>query len=480
MLRFHNTLTGKVEEFKPIEPGKVRMYTCGPTVYDNAHIGNFRTFMFQDILRRTLRLHGYTLNHVMNITDVDDKIIQKASERGVTIEQVARPFEEGLFEDVAVLGIEKPEKIVRATEHIPEMIALTGRLLQKGIAYESDGSVYFSIQKFPQYGRLARLDMDGLKPGARIESDQYEKGDPRDFVLWKASKPGEPVWEAPFGPGRPGWHIECSAMSMKYLGESFDIHTGGSDLIFPHHTNEIAQSEAATGKPFVRTWLHAEHLIVKGEKMSKSLGNFFTLRDLLTKGHKPSAIRYLLASVPYRRQLNFTFDALHQAQQSIERLRNFQLRLRAEEFPEGSSETTKRAAAARKAFDDALDDDLNTAEALGAIFNLVRDANIAMDRSEFRRGDVAAVEAVIERFNSVFDVLGDDQERLAVLEGKLKLAVSGGRGGLSDEEVEALLAERRKARAARNFARSDEIRDQLAEGGIIVEDSREGVRWRRK
>ncbi len=480
MLRFHNTLTGTVEEFKPIEPGKVRMYTCGPTVYDKAHIGNFRTFMFQDILRRTLRLHGYTLNHVMNITDVDDKIIQKASEQGVTIEQVARPFEEALFEDAAVLGIEKPEKIVRATEHIPEMVTLTGRLLQKGIAYESDGSVYFSIQKFPQYGRLARLDMDGLKPGARIESDQYEKGDPRDFVLWKASKPGEPVWDAPFGPGRPGWHIECSAMSMKYLGESFDIHTGGSDLIFPHHTNEIAQSEAATGKPFVRTWLHAEHLIVEGEKMSKSLGNFFTLRDLLTKGHKPSAIRYLLASVPYRRQLNFTFDALHQAQQSIERLRNFQLRLRAEEFPEGSSETTKRAAAARQAFDDALDDDLNTAEALGAIFNLVRDANIAMDRSEFRRGDVAAVEAVIERFNSVFDVLGDDQKRLAVLEGKLKLAVSDGRGGLSDEEVEALLAERRKARAARNFARSDEIRDQLAEGGIIVEDSREGVRWRRK
>ncbi len=479
MLRFHNTLTGKTEEFKPLEAGKIRMYTCGPTVYDYAHIGNFRTFVFQDILRRTLRLRGYELLHVMNITDVDDRIIGKAISEGTTIGEIARPYEEALFEDAAVLGIENPEKIVRATEHIPEMIELIERLRANGAAYDSDGSVYFSIQKFPTYGRLAKLDMDGLKPGARIETDQYEKGDPRDFVLWKASKPGEPVWEAPFGPGRPGWHVECSAMSMKYLGESFDIHTGGSDLIFPHHTNEIAQSEAATGKPFVRVWLHGEHLIVEGEKMSKSLGNFFTLRDLLKKGHKPTAIRYLLASVPYRRQLNFTMDSLHQAEQSIDRLRRFLLRLRSEKFADGSSEITKHAEEAQKAFDGALDDDLNTAGALGAVFNFVRDANIAMDKDAFRAGDVAGVESMMQRFDSVFDVLADDKERLKLLAGKLELDGTGEQG-LSDSEVDALIAERQRARAARDFSRSDEIRDQLAGSGIIVEDSRDGVRWRRK
>ncbi|MFB3127420.1 MAG: DALR domain-containing protein, partial [Candidatus Acidiferrales bacterium] len=286
----------------------------------------------------------------------------------------------------------------------------------------------------------------------------------------------------PFGAGRPGWHIECSAMSMKYLGESFDIHTGGTDLVFPHHTNEIAQSEAATGKPFVRFWLHAEFLIVEGEKMSKSLGNFYTLRDLLAKGHKPSAIRYLLASVPYRRQLNFTFDGLHQAAQSVERLRNFQLRLRTEKFPDGHSEALReRAERARQEFDAGLDDDLNTAVALGAVFNLVRDANTAMDRGEFRRGDAPAVEALLERFDSIFSVLADDdRQKLAALKDKLEVAVPVGNGYLSDSQVEQLLAERRQARASRDFARSDQIRQELANGGIIVEDTRDGVRWKRK
>ena len=488
MLRFYNTLSGKLEEFQPLEPacagraGRVRMYTCGPTVYDYAHIGNFRTFVFQDILRRTLRLRGFELTHVMNITDVDDKIIRKANDAGVSIQEIACKYEEALFADSDLLSLERPGKIVRATEHIPEMVSLIERLTKKGYTYSSEGSLYFRIGKFPRYGQLAKLDMKGIRPGARIEADTYEKADPRDFALWKACKPDEPVWEAPFGAGRPGWHIECSAMSMKYLGESFDIHTGGTDLVFPHHTNEIAQSEAATGKPFVRFWLHAEFLIVEGEKMSKSLGNFYTLRDLLAKGHKPSAIRYLLASVPYRRQLNFTFDGLHQAAQSVERLRNFQLRLRTEKFPDGQSDALReRAERARQEFDAGLDDDLNTAVALAAVFNLVRDANTAMDRGEFRRGDAPAVETLLERFDGIFSVLADDdRQKLAALKDKLEVAVPVGNGYLSDSQVEQLLAERRQARAARDFARSDQIRQELANGGIIVEDTRDGVRWKRK
>ena len=484
MLRFYNTLSGKPEEFQPLQAGRVRMYTCGPTVYDHAHIGNFRTFVFQDILRRTLRLCGFELTHVMNITDVDDKIIQKANAAGVSIQEIARKYEQVLFEDAVLLNIEKPGRVVRATEHIPEMIALVARLAEKGYTYTSEGSIYFRIAKFPDYGRLAKLDMKGIRPGGRVEADTYEKADPRDFALWKASKPDEPVWEAPFGAGRPGWHLECSAMSMKYLGESFDIHTGGTDLVFPHHTNEIAQSEAATGKPFVRFWLHAEFLIVEGEKMSKSLGNFYTLRDLLAKGHKPSAIRYLLASVPYRRQLNFTFDGLHQAAQSVERLCNFQLRLRTEKFPQGQSDALReRTERARQEFDAGLDDDLNTAVALAAIFNLVRDANTAMDRGEFRRGDAPAVEALLERFDGIFSVLADDdRQKLAALKDKLEVAVTVpvGNGYLSDSQVDRLLAERRQARASRDFARADQIRQGLANGGIMVEDTRDGVRWKRK
>jgi cysteinyl-tRNA synthetase len=333
--------------------------------------------------------------------------------------------------------------------------------------------VYFSIKKFPHYGRLSKIDLSGIQAGARVDVDRYEKADARDFVLWKARKPSEHFWETPLGSGRPGWHIECSAMSMKYLGETIDIHTGGIDLAFPHHENEIAQSEAATGKPFVRYWLHGEHLIVEGEKMSKSLGNFYTLRDLLTKGHKPSAIRYLLASVPYRRQLNFTFAGLQQASSSVERLRNFRLRLRTERFPAGASETPLRAARAVEEFDAALDDDLNTAEALAAVFNLVRDANTAMDQGQFRAGDAPALEAALEHFDRILAVLADDDREKLV-----SLQLDAPAAGLSDADVERLIAERAQARARRDFKRSDEIRDELARQGIILEDTKDGVRWK--
>ncbi|HKZ51850.1 MAG TPA: DALR domain-containing protein, partial [Candidatus Acidoferrales bacterium] len=346
------------------------------------------------------------------------------------------------------------------------------------LAYRSDGSVYYRIQKFPAYGRLSKIDLDGIKAGARVDVEEYDKTDPRDFALWKAAKPGEPSWSTPLGRGRPGWHIECSAMSMKYLGESFDIHTGGVDLIFPHHENEIAQSEAATGKPFVRFWLHAEHLLVEGERMAKSKGNFYTLRDLLARGHKPSAIRFLLASVPFRKQLNFTFDGLQQAASSVERLRQFRLRLRTEKFPPdgpgpadgGAGPIAERAAQALHEFDEALDDDLNTAEALAAVFNLVRDANTAMDRGEFRQGDAPAVENALEQFDRVFAVLAEEIDAAHTAD----LGV-----GLSDAEVEALLAERAQARARRDFARSDQIRQQLADHGIVVEDTKDGYRWKR-
>ena len=481
MLRFHNTLTGKVERYSPLEAGKVKIYTCGPTVYDFAHIGNFRTFMFQDILRRTLRLHGYEPFQVMNITDVDDKIIRGANAAGESIQTFSQRYEEALFEDWDVLGLERPEVVCRATDHIDDMVELIERLKAKGVTYESDGSTYFRIADFPSYGKLSGVDMSGIKAGARVDSDEYDKTDPRDFVLWKASKSDEPSWDTPLGPGRPGWHIECSAMSMHFLGETFDVHTGGTDLVFPHHTNEIAQSEAATGKPFVRTWLHAEHLIVEGQKMSKSLGNFFTLRDLLKKGLKPSAIRLCLASVPYRRQLNFSIAGLQQATQTIERLKSFLLRLRAEKLPEGSTKVhVARSKLFSSKFRDALADDLNTAEALGAVFNFVRDTNTALDKGELRGSDLEISEFVIKEFDTIFDVMADDNERLAPLQGKLGLGETEADGNLTDEQVDALLTERREARARRDFARSDEIRDQLIESGIIVEDSRDGVRWRRR
>src|SRR6201993_3546839 len=360
-LQVHNTLSGKVEPFVPLKAGEVHMYTCGPTVYDFAHIGNYRTFVFQDILRRFLKLRGFQLKHVMNLTDVDDRIIANAAAAGKSIRDYTEKFVQAFFADCTTLSIEAPEHWIRATDHIDDMVKLIQRLQEKTFTYPSEGSIYYRIAKFPNYGKLSKIDLSGIQAGARVDNDRYEKESARDFALWKAPKPGEHFWETPIGKGRPGWHIECSAMAMKYLGQTIDIHTGGIDLAFPHHENEIAQSEAATGKPFARYWLHAEHLLVEGEKMSKSLGNFYTVRDLFAKGHKPSSLRYALCSVPYRRQLNFTFDGLKQATSSVERLRNFAARLKNEKFPAGNQ--AGMAARIAKASDDfaaGLSDDLNT------------------------------------------------------------------------------------------------------------------------
>jgi cysteinyl-tRNA synthetase len=387
-LRLYNTLTQQVEPFVPQDGQTVRMYTCGPTVYHYVHIGNLRTFTFQDLLRRWLRARGFTLNHVMNITDVEDKIIRSAMAQNKTLREYTEVYEKAFIEDMATLRLEQPERLVRATEHINEMVEAIETLTEKGFTYQSDGSVYYRIAKFPTYGRLSRLDFGGMKAGARVDVDEYDKDDARDFVLWKSKKEGEPSWPTPIGDGRPGWHIECSVMAMKYLGETLDIHAGGIDLTFPHHENEIAQSEAITGKPFAKFWLHAEHLIVEGQKMSKSLGNFYTLRDLIDKGYSPEIIRYLLISVPYRNKLNFTFDGLKAAATSIDRIRNFKLRIDTERFGEGKSEAVEeRSRVAEQRFEDSLDDDLNTAEALAAVFEYVRDANSAMDSGEYREGN---------------------------------------------------------------------------------------------
>src|SRR5216684_2922261 len=344
-IQLHNTLTGKIETFVPQKAGEVRMYTCGPTVYSYAHIGNYRTFIFQDILRRFLKLRGFKLNHVMNLTDVDDRIIANAAAAGVSLRDYTAKFIQAFFDDCKTLSIENPEHWIRATDHIDDMVKLIQRLQKKSFTYPGDGSIYYRIAKFPEYGKLSKIDLTGIQAGARVDNDRYEKESARDFALWKAPKPGEHFWETEIGPGRPGWHIECSAMAMKYLGETLDIHTGGIDLAFPHHENEIAQSEGATGKTFARYWLHAEHLLVDHEKMSKSVGNIATLRELFAQGHKPSSVRYLLASVPYRRQLSFTLDSLQSAANAVERLRNFAARLKAGNFPPGeSSAMTGRAA----------------------------------------------------------------------------------------------------------------------------------------
>src|SRR5499427_8060875 len=354
-LRLFNTMSSQIEEFRPLRDSEVRMYACGPTVYDYGHIGNFRTFVAVDLLRRFLRQSGYKVRHVMNITDVDDKIIRNSARDGVSVQQYTKKYEQAFLEDAAMIGIEEPI-LVRATEHIPDMADFVAKLIEKGIAYRTDdGSYYFRIAKFPEYGKLSKKDFAGMTDGARVDVDEYDKDNARDFALWKAPKPGEAFWETEIGPGRPGWHIECSAMSMQYLGESFDLHGGGEDLIFPHHENEIAQSEAFTGKPFAHHWFHVRFLLVEGEKMSKSLGNFYTLRDLVLMGHKPSSLRFLLASVPYRRQLNFTMDGLQQAASSVERLRNFRLRLQTAQFPGGSNdEIAKLAETTRTAMRAAL------------------------------------------------------------------------------------------------------------------------------
>jgi cysteinyl-tRNA synthetase len=469
MLRFFNTLTRQLEEFRPIEDGKVRMYLCGPTVWNFAHIGNFRTFVFGDILRRYLKYKGFEVTHVFNLTDIDDRIINEAAKRGISIDDFTAPFITYFWEDFDALGNERPDVTPRATHHIPEMIDIISTLLENGHAYESEGSIYYRIAAFPEYGKLSKINFSGNITGGseRVDTDKYDKEDARDFALWKlVGEDDEPGWDAPFGRGRPGWHIECSAMAMKYLGESFDIHAGGMDLQFPHHENEIAQSEGATGKQFANYWIHSEFLKIDDVTMSKSKGNFFTFRDLREQGYSALAIRYLLLSVPTRKQLNFTFEGLQGAESTVERLRNFRQLVKEGGNPSGSesamSDVDQLARTAIERFESAMDDDFNTAAALAAVHDLVREVNTAISTSGLTNKEREAVLDAIARFDSVLGIFGP--------EGSAML----------DAEIEDLIEERQAARRERNFARSDEIRDLLAERGIILEDTKDGVRWKRK
>jgi cysteinyl-tRNA synthetase len=490
-LRLFNTLSGKLDELLPADGKALRMYACGPTVYDYGHIGNFRTFLEIDVLRRFLLLTGVPVKHVMNITDVDDKIIRNAAAAGVSIRDYSAPFEQAFFEDLDTLKVARPELMVRATDHIDKMVELIQKLEAAGAAYKTeDGSWYFKLAAFPEYGKLSKKDLSGMEDGARVDVDEYEKDSARDFALWKAAKPGETSWDTAIGKGRPGWHIECSAMAMEYLGPSFDLHAGGEDLMFPHHENEIAQSETATHVQFARHWMHVRFLLVDGRKMSKSEGNFYTLRDLLLKGYKASAIRMALISVPYRHQLNFTFDGLVDATAAIERLRTFAQRLATTKFGEGANEELE--AAARKANEDyiaALANDLNTADARAPIFELVRAANTAIDKGQLLADDRDAIQGVLKNFDAVFDVMVDtDAEATsralawAEQSGRMHEVAPEllARQGLNDEDIEALIAERTQAKKTRNFARADQIRNELAEKGVVLEDSKDGVRWKRK
>ena len=492
-LRLYNTLSGKIEDFHPLDDNRVRMYACGPTVYDYGHIGNFRTFIAVDLLYRFLRQSGYDVRYVMNITDVDDKIIRNAARDGVSVQQYTAKFIQAFLDDSTTMGIE-PAVLVRATEHINAMADFIAELVKKGFAYRTDdGSYYFRIAKFPEYGKLSKKDFAGMTDGARVDVDEYEKDSARDFALWKAPKPGEASWDTSIGPGRPGWHIECSVMSMEQFGPSFDLHAGGEDLIFPHHENEIAQSEALSGKQFVRYWFHARFLLVEGQKMSKSLGNFFTIRDLVLRGHKPSSIRWLLTQVPYRNQLNFTFDGLKSAASSVEKLRNFRFRLTSTQFPAGATPPMAQLADETIArIKSALDDDLNTAEAQAAMFDMLRKANTALDAGGVRQDDVKPLLGALGKFDEIFGVLkDDDQPKMRVIldwaraEGREKeispeLMEIAGSAQLADEQVNQKLAEMEAARKSRNFKLSDALRAELTAAGIIVENTKDGVRWRRK
>jgi cysteinyl-tRNA synthetase len=492
-MRLLNTMSGRVEDLAPSDGKALRMYACGPTVYDYGHIGNFRTFLQVDVLRRSLKLLGTDVRHVMNITDVDDKIIRNATAAGVEIEAYTKKFQEAFFEDLDALRVERPEVIARATEHIPSMVKLIEQLAAEDIAYRAeDGSWYFRIARFPAYGKLSKKDFFGIADGARIDVDEYEKDSARDFALWKAPKPGEHKWETPLGPGRPGWHIECSAMAMEYLGESFDLHGGGEDLMFPHHENEIAQSESATHRTFARHWFHVRFLLVEGRKMSKSEGNFYTLRDLLLRGYKASAIRMLLISVPYRQQLNFTFEGLAAETIAVERLRTFRDRIANTKWAASDVAGNEVAALARETrakFRAALADDLNTAEARAAIFEMVRAVNARADAGKFFASDQAAVLDVLREFDQVFAVLEDhDAEwtkftlEWAEREGKLDKAAPEllATRGVTDEKIQALVEERDQAKRRRDFKRADAIRSELSAMGILLEDSKDGTRWKRK
>ena len=492
-MELYNTLSGRVETLAPGDGKALRMYACGPTVYDYGHIGNFRTFLHVDVLRRYLKQLGMDVRHVMNVTDVDDKIIRNAAAAELPIEVYTKKFEDAFFEDMTALGVERPEVVPRATENIGEMVALIERLSAKGDAYQAeDGSWYFRLAKFPEYGKLSKRDFEGMEDGARVDSDEYEREGKRDFALWKAVKTSpegvrEHAWATPLGAGRPGWHIECSAMATKFLGETFDLHAGGEDLMFPHHENEIAQSEAASGVTFARHWMHVRFLLVEGHKMSKSLGNFYTLRDLLLKGYRASAIRFLLMSVPYRHQLNFTFDGLTESTNAVDRLRTFADRLKGAVAPGLDAELAEATAKALAGYDAALSNDLNTAEARAAIFELVRAGNTAADQGRLLADNAAEILKVLERFDGVFAVLVDRDAEItrsaiewAGREGKEASAELVATLAFSDGDIDALVAERTQAKKTRNFGRADAIRKELEGKGIVIEDTKDGVRWKRK
>jgi cysteinyl-tRNA synthetase len=465
MIRLFDTLRGEVVPFEPLVPGEVRLYTCGPTVYNHPHVGNFRAYVFEDLLKRFLRFMGLRVLHVMNITDVDDKIIRDAGARGVGIDEFTAPYIKSFFAGLAMLRIAPADRYPRATEHVPEMARMIRGLLDKGYAYRKDGSIYFSIAKFPDYGKLSKIKREELRTtsriGARIEADEYEKDSAQDFALWKAPKPGEPFWESEVGPGRPGWHIECSAMSSKYLGETFDLHCGGVDNIFPHHENEIAQSEAFSGKPFVRTWLHCHHLIVDGEKMSKSKGNQYTLDDLAGRGLPAAAIRFLLLGTHYRKVLNFTFAAAEQAQAAVQRILDFAYELDHRTLPAaGGGEVAGLVAEADLKFREGLSDDLNIAAGLTALFELVRDANVLLARDRVGRAEAGLLRAALRSFDEVLALLPEAREETL------------------SPELAGLVEERERARRARDFRRADEIRAELQRRGVVLEDTRDGVRWK--
>ena len=464
-MRLFNTLCGHVEALEPVSPPEIRMYACGLTVYNRGHVGNYRTIVTTDVLRRALRLLGYKVKGVLNITDVDDRIIKQAVEARQDITEFTAPWIRAFEEDMATLGIERPEHVPRATEHLPEMIDLIERLKGRGHTYEADGSVYFRIASFPEYGRLSRLDVAGIRDGARVDTDKYDKENARDFVLWKfkGDEPEWAQWDAPFGRGRPGWHVECSAMSMKYLGETFDLHVGGEDLIFPHHENEIAQSTGATGQPFVRHWLHVKHLLIDDETMSKSKGNFFTIPDIVARGHRPEAIRYLLAGAHYRKPLNFGFEGLQQAAAAMDRIHSLVERLAEVDGEGDESPGAEASEAALKTFEEALADDLNTPEALAAVHGLVGRANALMADGRLPRAGAETVRRTLETMNSVFGVL----------------LPSATADTLSAEE-QAVFDERQDARKQREFGRADEARGRLEAMGVLLEDTPRGTRWRRK
>jgi cysteinyl-tRNA synthetase len=465
MFRIHNTLSGQVEEFQPLVAGEAKFYYCGPTVWDYGHIGNFRSAIAADVMRRYLKFKGFRVTSVMNLTDVDDRIIAQAQKAGQSIDDYTAKYIDAFWEDFDALGCERPDVAPRATRHIPEMADIVEKLEQRCHAYRSDDSIYFRITSFPDYGKLSKINFAGNVAGGsqRVDTDKYDKEDARDFALWKATKSDEPGWDTQIGRGRPGWHLECSAMSMKYLGETFDMHLGGIDLVFPHHENEIAQSEGATGKQFVRYWYHFEHLKVEGETMSKSKGNYYTFRDVAAKGFSAAAVRYFLLSVPFRKQLNFTFDALQGAEKTVESLRDFRARLEEAKTEPGNNDAVQNATEqALKDFEAGMDDDLNTSVALAAIHELTRVVNPVLARGQLLADNKRELIAAIDKFDSVLNIFGKPQRELL------------------DEEIQSLIDERQDARHRRDFSRADQIRDELAERGIVLEDTKDGVRWKKR